>query len=247
MGTLLNSYRLASAGIPYTYTKSLNLGGTNQYVDFGDQSAMDGAASFSLAAWVKFDTTGTFEIIFAKTAGGAIGNPGWQLTKDGADRLRFIISDGSGVLNVFTTDTLSSATWYLVGVSTDGSTAAGTTIYIDGSAGTMNTSSDTLSGSVLNTQPVTIGRRGDGFYMNGKAFSAGFYTGSLTSGNWTSIAALSPKDLSAGPGTLIFYPRFGNDPLDDATGGTGVIKDRVGGFDGTPQNTVAGDIVTDAP
>ena len=249
MGTLLNSYRFSPAGIAYTYTKSLDLDGVNEYVDFGDQSAMDGASPFSIVAWVKFDNAATgFEVILAKAAAlGSTGAPGWRLARDARDRVRFFMSDGSGVLNVFTTETLSGSTWYLVGVSTDASTAAGTTIYINGSAGTMNTSSDTLSGSVLNTSPVLAGQVGGGSYMNGKLFTAGFYSGSLSAGNHSTINGLSPKDLTAGPGTLIFNPRFGNDPDDDATSGTGVIKDRVGGFDGTPMNTESGDIITDAP
>ena len=243
MGRLI--YIPAPGGIPYTYTKSLDLDGVNEYVNFGDQSAMDGVGAFSLAVWVKFGATGT-GTIFSKVASS--GTPaGWQLIKDGANRLRFQLADGTGAINVFTTETFSTGTWYLVGASTDGATAAGTTLYINGSAGTMNTTLDTLSGSVLNTTGVRVGARGDGVYLDGKVFAAGFYSGSLSGANWASIAALSPKDLSAGPGTLIFYPRFGNDPLDDATGGTGVIKDRVGGFDGTPMNTESGDIITDAP
>ena len=247
MGRLI--YIPAPGGIAYTYTKSLDLDGVNEYVNFGDQSVMDGVGAFSIVAWVKFDNAATgFEVILAKAAAlVSTGAPGWRLGRDGSGRVRFFMSDGSGVLNVFTTEPLSGSTWYLVGVSTDASTAAGTTIYINGSAGTMNTAYDTLSGSVLNTSPVLAGQVGGGSYMNGKLFTAGFYSGSLSAGNHSTINGLSPKDLSAGPGTLIFNPRFGNDPDDDATGTTGIVKDRVGGFDGIPVNTLVTDFVADSP
>ena len=247
MGRLI--YIPAPGGIPYTYTKSLDLDGSNEYVDFGDQSAMDGDSPFSLFCVVKFDVSGNTPRILSKNTGG-VANSGWAFIKDILDRPRFIIWDSSGNrLNVFCSETLSTGVWYRLGVSTDALNAGSTTIYINGTAGTMNTSFDEkpVAANIPNTQPVRAGAQGAGDYLNGKLFAAGFYSGSLSGANHAAIAALSPLNLEAGPGTLIFYPRFGNDPDDDATSGTGVIKDRVGGFDGTPMNTESGDIVTDAP
>lgn len=232
------------SGITYTYTKSLDLGGTNQYVDFGDQSAMDGAAAFSIVAYVKFDNTLTTGVIISKRDGGGIG---WQLSRDSLNRVRFLLEGASGQLNVYTTETLAASTWYTVILTTNASTAAGTQIYINGTAATMNISSNTLAGSVLTTEPVLVGTRGAAQFMDGHVFTVGFYSGALSGAQVTAITALSPKDLTAGPGTLIFNPRFGNDPDDDATGTTGVIKDRIGGFDGTPVNTLVTDFVSDAP
>ena len=242
MGRLI--YIPAPGGIAYTYTKSLDLDGVNEYVNFGDQSVMDGAGAFSIVAWVKFDNIGATATVISKRDAGGVG---WQFGRDSGNRLRFILEGTGGLVNVFTTNTLAANTWYMISVTTNGINAAGTQIYINGTAATMNTSFNTLSGSVLNNEPVLVGTRGATQFVDGKVFAVGFYTGALTGGNISTINALSPKDLSAGPGTLIFYPRFGNDPDDDATSGTGVIKDRVGGFDGTPMNTESGDIITDAP
>lgn len=60
------------------------------------------------------------------------------------------------------------------------------------------------------------------------------------------IAPIAAR-LSAAAASIIAYYRCGNDPIDDGTGTTGVIMDRVGGYKGTPIATVSGSIVTDAP
>lgn len=250
MGTLLNSFRYA-AGTGYTYTKSLDLDGADEYVSVPHNATLSfDTVPFTVTAYVKFDVAGSVMVIAAKRS-TATNNPGWEFRRDALNRLRFIIADtGSGTLNVYTTETLSAGVWYSVTVSTDGGTFSGTQIYINGTAATMNLSSSTLSASRANTGSLDLGRRWDGNYLNGKLFRVGLYNVALTAGQVSTIYALSPKNLEADAGTvgnLVAYWRCGNNPLDNATGGTGVIHDDVGGYNGTPINTEAGDIVTDAP
>ena len=250
MGRLI--YIPAPGGIAYTYTKSLDLDGVNEYVTVPHNSALTfDSVPFSISAWVKRDVSGTANIICSKRS-GAGNNPGLELRIDNGDRVRFIISDGTGgSLNVYSSETIALNTWTLVTVSTDGATAAGTQLYMGATALTMNTALDTLSSSWANTSPMDIGRRGysPDFYWDGKIFALAPYNIALSGAQVSELNSLSPKNFSAAStaGNIVGYWRFGNDPLDDATGGTGVIKDRVGGFDGTPMNTESGDIITDAP
>ena len=250
MGRLI--YIPAPGGIPYTYTKSLDLDGVNEYVTVPHNSALTfDSVPFSIVAFVKRDVAGTNNIICSKRSSTG-NNPGWELRIDAVERVRSIISDSTGgSLNVYSSETIALNAWTPVILSTNGATAAGTQLYMGATALTMNTTLNTLSSSRANTSPMDIGRRGysPDFYWNGKIFAIAAYNIALNGAQVSEINSLSPKNLLAAStaGNIVGYWRCGNDPLDNATGGTGVIKERVGGFDGTPINTEAGDIITDAP
>ena len=55
-----------------------------------------------------------------------------------------------------------------------------------------------------------------------------------------------PKDELARAGAVSQW-RMGDDPLDDATGGTGNVQDQVGTSHGIPYNMEASDCVLDVP
>lgn len=236
----------------YTTTKSLLLNGTTQYVSIGNIAAMGftGTAPFSVTAWIKLTSFTAGNTILSKTAGSAASNYGWNFYAAG--RLRFLIGGPAGSIFVFANASLSAGTWYHVAVTYSGSgLASGVNFYINGTLQAKTTSTDTYSTSAANSAAVRIGSRDDGSLpFGGNLFSVVPWSTALSGANITALYNGGvPIDarLSAAAGSIIAYYRCGNDPIDDGTGTTGVIMDRVGGYKGTPIATVAGSIVTDAP
>lgn len=242
----------SGGGPTFTYTKSVLFTASNsERLNMGNVAALDftGSAPFSIVIWHKNTAVAGIMGLVTKTGGAASTNAGWGLYVAGAALPRFILSNGSGgTLNVFSATTYTNGVWYCTVLTYSGSGAAsGVKIYRNGTNLTLSTYSDTFTGTAANTAEARIAARGDGVYYDGNVFTVGIYSNELTAANVTAIQALSPKDLNAGPGTLIGLWRCGNDSDDDLTGTTGIVHDRVGGLDATPINTTTGDVVTDAP
>ena len=238
----------------YTTTKSLLLNGTTQYVSIGNIAALDftGAAPFSVTGWIKPTSFTAGNMIISKMPGVLASTSGWLFYTDGVGRLRFFIGGPTGSVFVHTTAGLSTGTWYHVAMTYSGSgTAAGVNLYINGVVQAKTTVTDTYSASAANTADVRLGARADGsLFFPGNLFAVTPWSTALSGANITALYnAGVPIDarLSAAAASIIAYYRCGNDPIDDGTGTTGVIMDRVGGYKGTPMATIAGSIVTDAP
>ena len=240
------------AGPTFTYNKSVRFTATlAQRLNMGNVAALDfnGSTPFSIVVWHKQASVPGIMGLVTKTGGPAATFAGWGLYVDGAARPRFILSNGSGgTLNVYSETVYTTGVWYCTAFTYSGSgTATGCIIYRNGVALPRTNTSDTFSGSAANTAEARIAARGDGVYYNGNVFTVGIYSGVLTAGEVATINALSPKNLTAGPGTLIGNWRCGNDSGDDLTGTTGIVYDRVGGLNATPINTNNSDVVIDAP
>lgn len=238
----------------YTTTKSLLLNGTTQYVNIGNIAALDftGAAAFSITAWVKLTALTVGNTIMSKIAGSTGTFNGWIIYTGGSGRLRFLLGGPSGIIFCFCNAGLSTGVWYHVAITYSGSgTAAGVNFYINGTVQAKTVTTDTYSASAANSTPVLIGVRGDNtLWMPGNLFAVTPWSTALSGANVTALYNGGvPIDarLNAEAASIIAYYRCGNDPIDDATGTTGVIMDRVGGYKGTPIATVSGSIVTDAP
>ena len=238
----------------YTTTKSLLLNGTTQYVSIGNIAAMDftGMAPFSVTAWVKQTSFSAASIIISKIAGAIASNSGWLFYTGIAGQLRFVIGGAAGNILISTTTFISTGAWTHVAVTYSGSgLASGVTFYINGVAQATITTTDTYSASAANSAAVRIGARADGsLFFPGNLFSVVPWSTALSGANVTAMYnAGVPIDarLSSAAASIIAYYRCGNDPIDDGTGTTGAIMDRVGGYKGTPIATVSGSIVTDAP
>lgn len=237
----------------FTTTKALALNG-GDYLNLGDVMGTNGTTALTLEGYIK-PTLGTLMAVWNKRDAVGTGS-GVLLYITAAGNMQFFLEGATSAnrLRAQANTLLTSGAWNHFAVSYTGSgTVAGVTIYINGSSSAITNVQDTFSGSAANARPLWIGNRenGTGTYdWVGRMYRISRWTKALSSAEVTE--ALNLKN-SAGllahsaSGNLEAYLRMGNDPMDDATSGTGVIKDRVGGYDGTPQGTVAGDIVTDAP
>jgi hypothetical protein len=159
----------------------------------------------------------------------------------------------TGIRLIYGSAILGNGTWYHVAFTYDGTgNRFGLTTYLDNSVQSVTSVIlDNWSSGTTTRGDLFVGGRDDGTQsVSGRIFDVTYWDKELSAAEVSELYnSGTPLDANthSAAADLAFYARFGNDPDDDATGGTGVIKDRVGGFDGTPIGTVAGDIVTDAP
>lgn len=238
----------------FSTTKSLALNG-GDYLNLGNVMGTDGTTALTLEGYIK-PTTGANMAIWNKRDAVGTGS-GVLFYITAAGQLQFFLEGATSAnrLRAQSVATFTSGAWSHFAMCYTGSgTVAGVTIYINGVSSAITNVQDTFSGSAANARDLWIGNRENGtgsFVWTGRMHRISRWTKALSSAEVTE--ALNLKNSagllahSASPTYLEANMRMGNDPMDSAVSGTGVIKDRVGGFDGTPQGTVAGDIVTDAP
>jgi len=117
------------------------------------------------------------------------------------------------------------------------------------------------AGVYAGTIPAFISAIVDDLNLGLDAQSSNYTTGNLDEVSiWNGTALSDAEVLELNDGgkpanlenhsqyaTLSNWWRMGDDPLDDATGGSGTIRDQKGTDHGTPINTDAGDIVANVP
>jgi len=177
-GTLVNGTAWATGKSNYGMT----FDGVNDYVSVPDSTSLKfGSADFTLAIWIKTNSTGgTYPTMFYKQ-GGASNYPvyGLRLTPSGtAQGLAVDCSTGgcgygSTRHPVDTTKVVADNNWHYIVF-----TRAGTlqTIYVDGIA------NGTLTETAWNTDSVStlyIGSAGGSLYFNGTLDEAGIYSRAL--------------------------------------------------------------------
>lgn len=247
----------SAPSIVYTTTKSLDLDGVDERVDFSSFLGNNIDSAYSISGWVKSDTSlGGQHMLFSSL--DAISSGVGTLVWFNNSRQFFIFhrnASGTGVRERFDNASalFSNAIWNHYVATNDGSgNASGFKLYINGTnTPSTSTIQDDWVSEDLTPDGVYIGSRNNGSQaFDGHVYDTVYWDVELNSTEVTELynsgTPIDANDHSQSA-NILFYARFGNDPDDDATGGTGVIKDRVGGFDGTPINTESGDIVTDSP
>jgi hypothetical protein len=255
-----------TGGVSVTNKYSLDLDGSNEYVSLPtsliDAAMHDSTAgedkAFSIAAWVKMDDATRFRIC----GSGATSNKyGMLFTTTAADLLYFSLnsSDAFNSNDIIATGsamTANEGAWAHVAVTYDGSaTAAGITLYIDGSDDSATPSSNGTY-TDLNRPASEAFRIGQAIQVanlaNGKFADLVVLPYEATAAQVAELDALTNPYNYSGWAAAATRPSawyvFGDHPADDGTGTTGTIRDITGGgYDGTPTNTEATDIVNDAP
>lgn len=236
----VDSYRFGTA---FTNTYSIDLDGSNEYITMGNVAAFNLAAG-TVSAWVK--TPGKAGNIIVSKANFSTARNGYYFYTTGGNALNF------GVSSAVAANTEASAsfaaflnTWTHVAATWgDGNLK----IYING--------------SLVDTEVQTVANNSasSNFIIGSHHALANFYDGLVDEVSiWNTALALAkiqeiynsgdPTDLDnhSSVANLVSWWRLGDDPLDDATGGTGTIRDQVSTNHGTPTNTEAADKTADAP
>lgn len=193
--------------------------------------------AFSVALWYK-SSHGGFDAFVSKGEAFGVGKNGrgWGFNLLGG-RLHTRI-DHIEVTNGITVETSSTGfdddAWRHAVLTYDGSSAAsGVRIYANAVSQSLNTISSTLTGTILNAEPLEIGSQDGGGFFNGYIDEVALYNKELTA---SEVAALynggSVVDYMtlASAGNLDGYWRMAEGSVFP------VIPDEVGSNDGTMQN-----------
>ncbi len=236
----------------FSNTKSFLLDGVDEFVDFGN--VHNATAGFSVFVWVKSTWTAGSDAIISKYNTTGNQRSWWLAVTDSGDIRATISPNGSysGVAKDYQTNVawLGDNEWHLVGFvfSSDD-----LDISIDGIE--LTTSDYTLTADNVvttihsGTASMEIGRNaGSSNYFAGNIDDAYIFDKRLTALEQMELyyggTQLDLVDFSA-YGNALGWWRMGDDPLDDATGGTGNVQDQISTNHGTPTNTEVGDCVVD--
>ena len=217
----------ASGGTPLENDFSLNFDGTNDYLDIGTVSELNGSISaVTLSAWFNF--SGTYHndknLVLS---GGSSDSDRFYFQQLSATALRYGSSSG---FDDFTIPTVSSSTWYHMALVHNGTSASA---YFNGSP------------SSSNPQTVTAPTANYGTALKVGAY----YTGSAVFGGLLDEVSVFDSALSASNITSIYNSGVPNDlsalspvgwwRMGDNDGGTGTtITDQgSGGNNGTLTNS----------
>lgn len=217
---------------------SFAFGGTDEYLSCGT----------TIGTLIDHDTPWTIiieEKMLSGTGGPFCGNVGTApylyLLTTTAERLRFQMAGStSGSIFFQANDVITPSAWKNIAITCSGnSSVSGFSVYIDGVLSGITTYNDDIVGTGTNNRDFRIAGRGDGAATRQATMHRfRIWNVELTSGEVADPAsAVAP----------IADWRMGNNPLDDATGTTGTIRDEVGGYHATPQNTETADIIVDYP
>lgn len=125
------SNQIASAVVLPQSNAALNFDGSNDIVDGGDVSVLNGVSQYTIEAWVKFDSFFTYETVFAKRVTDvdrAAMLQVWEPTGE----IAVAVDHGYG----HTSDPLSPNTWYHIAIVYDGTQATDADrlkLFVDGS------------------------------------------------------------------------------------------------------------------
>lgn len=228
--------------------RSIDLDGSNEYIEVPDEDSLSPSPEFSVAFWCKPDVDA---LMYMVSKFGVAGNRSFGIRRNAGTGYVAVIYSATGVATDTTTGStgLTTGSWHHVVISFDGN--AGTMdIYVNGSVDINDT---TLLGGISNEdENLLIGAlgpdSGPSNYWNGHLDQIAIYNKALDSSEVSAIynSGTPPNLLTLSTaGNLQHWWTF-DDPDDDATGGTGEIHDVVGGADGIPRNTESGDLVADA-
>ena len=158
-GTISGTPTMGVADDPLTneVSTSISYDGTNDEISAGDVLNKLNTDSFTMMAWLKTATTST-DIFYSKFA----SNRGFEISVDstGVLDIKLMGTYPTNYIGVKSTNPVNDAVWHLVAIAYDGtSTAAGVSVLIDAITEAKTTEDDTLSETLANASPLTIGQR----------------------------------------------------------------------------------------
>lgn len=171
---------------------AVSFDGTDDYVAIANEANFDfeRTQAFSFSAWIRWNSgaSGSGKGVFNKQS--TSGNqPGVNIFVDADNsRVRVFLIDSAGAEVGASTSNGSVAadTWTHVAITYDGSSSgSGLEIYLNGSSST--TGSGTISSSILNDNPLWIGR--GAFYFPGSIDDARCYNVELSASEVSALYA----------------------------------------------------------
>ena len=223
------------------YYDYLSFDGINEYVTVVDDATLDLEynTAYSIFSWVYINTGALTSTIVSKRS-GATNYRGYVLRIRDTGDVEFISRNiSSNVLQLKTTSTITYDAWNLIGITkTTSSDVSGVTLYINNSAQSTTTVSNTLSSTVINSNNFQIGRDEQfGVYLDGLIDETSIYNTELTQLQVIDIynRGRSNPDLSDITGIVSHWK------MDNSV----TVLDQIGSNDGTTVNMDSSNLTTE--
>jgi len=230
-----------------------DFGGSNDYINVGDVTYLDGASELTLSAWVKptSHSGNVLDAILSKDG----PTRGFHLGLATGNKFRFLVSTTGTTVDVFNSNaSYTNGKWYYLAATWDGSNMK---IYINGSEDNSITTTNATGTLQNNANPFEIGENGnyagplDGFLSNAqiwdKALSSTEVETLYNYGSPIRTLANIPQNSNIQG----WWKLDASDTYDSSTGNW-TIEDHAGSNDGTSSemsqaNLVQSDLQTVAP
>jgi hypothetical protein len=234
-------------GPSFSNILSTSFNGVDEYVDCGQAANFERTDSFSEEFYFKSTNVSTTVMLGKGVSGGTQRGVIISL-RLGALRVG-VFNDftiGDYMLVASTTSNFNNGAYYHMVVTYDGSSdTSGINIYIDGVLIAKSSLKNTLTGTILNASPFTIGNRdATDLFFNGNIDEVVTYDKELSQSEVTERYNLrvTKNPLSSSiAGNVLNYWRMGD--KDNAT----TILDNAGSKDGILVNMDASNYTTDVP
>jgi hypothetical protein len=133
-GVLTNGAIISSGPIPpglhFFDMGVLNLDGVDDRVDIADNAALNLATNFSLAAWVKRSSSGSYDAIYDS---GEQANQWWIFIAD-ATKNNLLGFGERGIAEIYSTQQITDTNWHHIAVVKNGDAGNNVSFYVDGVA-----------------------------------------------------------------------------------------------------------------
>ena len=177
-GTTINSPTWVAGKL----NNSIQLNG-NQGISLGNIAGFERTDSFSAEAWI-YPTTSVATLTIVSKATSAPAYTGWLVAFNNAKIYVYLINNFATIneIIVSTTKTFPTSAWSHIVVTYDGTSLAnGVKIYVNGTLQNTDVGYNSLTGSLINSEPTQIGSGFGGlFYFYGKLDEVTIYNYTLT-------------------------------------------------------------------
>jgi RHS repeat-associated protein len=185
-GSYQGGIKLAQPGPAADPGTAATFDGTSATVTVADSPTLEFAnnQAFSLEAWIKTSATSGTGAIMSKMANAA-PYQGWEFgVNNGEPYFYLIYNYPSSTIYTTANTSVADGKWHHLVLTYDGSSkAAGSTIYVDGTAVAQTVGYDTLNNTSASNAAMTIGSRADNaLFFNGSIADAAVYPAALSSG-----------------------------------------------------------------
>ncbi len=253
----ITPYSFLNAGgtVPLYNPWSVDLDGANERIGASAIPALTFQRTdpFTISIWAKWTHTSNDAMISNAFSSGTYR--GYYIVANSGKVVFQLKNNATRYIEVETnTTTYNDGNWHhIVATYTGTSTAAGVTIYIDGSAVATTTTKDTLTTGNTNANALfNLGaRNGSNLFWDGKLNQASIFTGSFNTSEVTELRdGTGPAIIAATHsrwGDVLGYWPCATD-ADDLTATSGQVEDQSGNaYHLTPKATEVADKNADVP
>ena len=194
-------------------TGVLELDGTADYVSVADDDLLDLTTSFTLAAWIKADTTASVRHIVRKlvgTAGG--GSSDVYMLRFNNTVLQAIANSGTASISVDSSaGAVTTGEWHFIATTYDYDTGSGTAsfkLFVDDTTTPLVQKTTAVVPRVTDGE-LRIGRGDPGGYFDGRIDDVWIYDHALSADELSDLAVPEPGSSTLALCTLLGVAAFG--------------------------------------